>query len=136
MDQAISIKVPLKLVGDAIGVKEEGGIINQPLNEIQILCLPSDIPELIELDITDLTLGSSLNAGEIELDEKFKLVTNEDSVIVSVTQPMQEVEPVVSTDDDETFMDDDETSQEDSSKEQTSSEELNETNKEQKSDTE
>ena len=66
MDQAISIKVPLKLVGDAIGVKEEGGIINQPLNEIQILCLPSDIPELIELDITNLTLGSSLNAGEIK----------------------------------------------------------------------
>ena len=107
MDQAISIKVSIELTGDAIGVKDEGGILNQPLNEIEIQCLPSDIPDFIELNISELGMGDSLNAGDIKLDKKFKLVTNEDSVVVSVTQPMKEVEPVVELDEDEIFLDDD-----------------------------
>ena len=105
MDQAITIKVAIDLQGDAIGVKDEGGILNQPLNELEIQCLPSDIPDSIELDISELGMGDSLNAGDIVLDEKFKLVTNEDSVIISVTQPMKEVEPIVEADDAEEFMD-------------------------------
>ena len=107
MDQAISIKVSIELTGDAIGVKDEGGILNQPLNEIEIQCLPSDIPDFIELNISELGMGDSLNAGDIKLDKKFKLVTNEDSVVVSVTQPMKEVEPVVELDEDEIFLDED-----------------------------
>ena len=107
MDQAIVIKVLLQLIGDSIGVKEEGGIVNQPLNEIEIQCLPGDIPDLIELDISELSIGDSLNAGDIKLDEKFSLFTNEDLVVVSVTQPMKEIEPEVETDEDEIFLDED-----------------------------
>ena len=107
MDQAISIKVAIHLIGDAIGVKDEGGILNQPLNEIEIQCLPGDIPDMVELDISELGMGSSLNAIDIQLDEKFKLVTAEDAVVVSVTQPMKEVEPVVELDEDEAFLDED-----------------------------
>jgi len=107
MDQAIVIKVLLQLIGDPIGVKEEGGIVNQPLNEIEIQCLPGDIPDLIELDISALSIGDSLNAGDIKLDEKFSLFTNEDLVVVSVTQPMKEIEPEVETDEDEIFLDED-----------------------------
>ena len=95
------------LKGDAIGVKEEGGIVNQPLNEVEIQCLPGDIPDFIEIDITDLSIGDSLNAGDIVLDEKFTLATSEDAVAVSVTQPMQEVEPEIADDEDELFLDDD-----------------------------
>ena len=107
MDQAISIKVAIHLIGDAIGVKDEGGILNQPLNEIEIQCLPGDIPDMVELDISELGMGSSLNAIDIQLDEKFKLVTAEDAVVVSVTQPMKEIEPVVELDEDEAFLDED-----------------------------
>ena len=107
MDQAITIKIPLYLKGDAIGVKEEGGIVNQPLNEVEIQCLPGDIPDFIEIDITDLSIGDSLNAGDIVLDEKFTLATSEDAVAVSVTPPMQEVEPEIADDEDELFLDDD-----------------------------
>ena len=106
MDKAITIKVALQLTGDAIGVRDEGGILNQPLNEIEIQCLPADIPDLLELDISDLGRGDSLNAGDIELDEKFTLVTIADAVVVSVTQPMKEIEPVVELDDD-AFLDED-----------------------------
>ena len=107
MDQAITIKVSLILTGDAIGVKDEGGILNQPLNEIEIQCLPADIPDSFELDISDLSMGDSLNVGDIDLDEKFVLITSEDSVAVSVTQPMKEVEPEVEIDEDELFLDED-----------------------------
>ena len=105
MDQAVNIKVVIELMGDAKGVKDDGGILNQPLNELEIQCLPGDIPDLLELDISELAMGNSLNAGDIKLDDKFTLVTPEDSVVVSVTQPMKEVEPVVELDEDEAFMD-------------------------------
>jgi len=104
MDQAINIKVLIELIGDSIGVKDEGGILNQPLNELEIQCLPGDIPDLIELDISELAMGNSLNASDIKLDDKFSLVTPEDSVIVSVTQPMKEVDPIIETDEDEEFI--------------------------------
>ena len=107
MDQAITIKVTLQLIGDAVGVKDEGGILNQPLNEIEIQCLPADIPDFVELEISELGMGDSLNASDIKLDEKFKLITSKDSVVVSVTQPMKEIEPVVELEEDETFLDED-----------------------------
>ena len=107
MDQAITIKVPLLLTGNAIGVKDEGGILNQPLNEIEIQCLPADIPDSFELDISDLSMGDSLSAGDIDLDEKLTLITSKDSVAVSVTQPMKEIDPEVEVDEDELFLDED-----------------------------
>ena len=107
MDQTINIKVVLLLTGDAIGVKDEGGILNQPLNEIEIQCLPADIPASIELDISELGMGDSLNASDIILDEKLTLITSEDAVAVSVTQPMKEIEPEVEIDEDEIFLDED-----------------------------
>ena len=107
MDQALTIKVTLQLTGDALGVRDEGGILNQPFNEIEIQCLPADIPDGIELDISELSMGDSLNAGDIKLDEKFILITSEDSVVASVTQPMKEIEPVVELVEDEAFLDED-----------------------------
>ena len=107
MDQAITIKVPLILKGDAIGVKDEGGILNQPLNEIEIQCLPADIPDSLELDVSGLGMGNSLNANDIELDEKILLITSKDAVAVSVTQPMKEIEPEVEIGEDELFLDED-----------------------------
>ena len=107
MDQALTIKVTLQLTGDALGVRDEGGILNQPFNEIEIQCLPADIPDCIELDISELGMGDSLNASDIKLDEKITLITSEDAVAVSVTQPMKEIEPEVEIDDDELFLDED-----------------------------
>ena len=77
------------------------------MNEIEIQCLPADIPDSFELDVSDLGMGNSLNASDIKLDEKFTLITNEDAVAVSVTQPMKEIEPEVEIDEDELFLDED-----------------------------
>ena len=105
MSKPINIKIPIKLIGTPIGVSEEGGVLNQPTNEIEIQCLPADIPEFIESDITEVALGSSLNIGSIELDEKFLLVTPEDTVLVSVTHAMKEVDTTTTSEEDELFMD-------------------------------
>jgi len=107
MDQAVTIKVAVHLIGDAVGVQEDGGVLNQATNEIEIQCLPGDIPEFIETDVSGLHLGDSINAGNIKLDEKFTLITPEDTVLASVTHAMKEVDPVVAVEEDEAFMDED-----------------------------
>ena len=110
MDKPINIGVPIQLIGTAPGVREGGGVLNQPLNEVEIQCLPAEIPNFIELDISELQLGHSLNAGDIKLDKKYTLSTNEDDVIVSITQPMKEVEVETETEEGDEFMDEDATS--------------------------
>ena len=105
MDQAVTVKVVVHLTGDAIGVKEDGGVLNHATNEIEIQCLPGDIPEFIEADVSKLHLGDAMNVGSISLDEKFTLVTPEETVLASVTHAMKEVEPVAAVEEDDSFMD-------------------------------
>ena len=93
MDIAINIKVPLTIVGECVGVKEDGGVLSTPLTEIEISCLPGNIPKFIEVDITDLHLGDSLQAENLELDDSLELVTSLDSTIASITHAAVEVEP-------------------------------------------
>ena len=92
MDQAVAVKIQLKLEGNAAGVLNEGGVLVQSLNEVEIECLPSDIPENITIDISELNLGDSLKVEEIELDEKLSLKSDSQQVIASVTQAMKEEE--------------------------------------------
>ena len=92
MDQAVAVKIQLKLEGNAAGVLNEGGVLVQSLNEIEIECLPTDIPENITIDISELNLGDSLKVEEIELDEKLSLKSDSQQVIASVTQAMKEEE--------------------------------------------
>ena len=107
MDKPVNIKIPVQLTGNPIGVMEEGGVLNQASNEIEIQCLPADIPEFVETDISELNLGDSINIGSISLDEKITLITPEDTILASVTHAMKEIEPVVEVDEDELFLDED-----------------------------
>tara|TARA_Y100000590_G_scaffold372454_1_gene435525 strand:- start:458 stop:1150 length:693 start_codon:yes stop_codon:yes gene_type:complete len=102
MDQVVTVKVQLKLEGNAVGVLNEGGVLVQSLNEVEIECLPSDIPENITLDISELNLGDSLKVEEIELDEKFSLKSDSQQVIASVTQAMKEEEALPDLEEGET----------------------------------
>jgi len=107
MDKPVNIKIPVQLTGSPIGVIEEGGVLNQASNEIEIQCLPADIPEFVETNISELNLGGSINVGSIDLDENITLVTSEDTVLASVTHAMKDIEPVVEVDEDELFLDED-----------------------------
>ena len=92
---SISIKIPIDFVGTPVGVQSEGGVLITSLNELEISCLPGDIPDNIEVDISEVSLGANIQAGDLTLDNNLELVTNADSTIVSVTHAVVEEEPAV-----------------------------------------
>ena len=98
MKKAVTVKVPLEMTGDAVGVRDEGGILNQVSQDIEIKCLPMDIPNIIEVDISNLSIGDTILSSQISLGDELELISAEDMLIVSVTLPMKEVEPEVEED--------------------------------------
>ncbi len=91
MEEKISIEVPLKLTGDAAGVKE-GGVLQQLMREVGIEVLPADIPEEIEIDISELDVGDSLQVRDLEVDEKIDITASPEEVIVTIVTPSEEIE--------------------------------------------
>lgn len=86
MTEKIHVTVPVHITGTAFGVKNEGGIVEHMLHAIDVLCLPSDIPEIMTLDISDLRLGGAIHVGDIP-SEKFEILTDEKSVVVHIIAP-------------------------------------------------
>jgi len=105
MDEKIQIKVPLELLGEPIGVTQDGGNLMQSVLDIDIVCLPTEIPDKIELNIEHLNIGESIHAGAVELPENIDLGMAEETVVAAVNYEMkeEELETVVSEDDDITF---------------------------------
>ena len=98
--EKITISVPLILVGESIGVKE-GGVLSQSLNQIEISCFPTDVPEQIELNIEDLELNSAKSVADLELDlEDVDIITDPSLNIVSITPPASEEEVVEDVEED------------------------------------
>jgi len=131
MDQVVAVKVQLKLEGSAAGVLNEGGVLVQSLNEIEIECLPSDIPENIAVDISNLNLGDALKVEEINLEEKFSLKSDSEQVIASVTQAMKEEEAQPDLEEGETEGLADPDTEEESASEEPQSEEKSDSSSEQ-----
>ena len=117
MDQAVSVNVPINLIGDPAGIKE-GGILVQGQNEIEVECLPMDIPEFIEVDISELKMGDVMRVEDLTLDEKLSIKSTTDQIIASVTQPITEVETAAPEEGEEGFMDEDESSAKDGASEE------------------
>ncbi|HDZ25872.1 hypothetical protein LCGC14_0517690 [marine sediment metagenome] len=92
MDKVIRVSVPVMIVGEAVGVKAEGGFVDFITREIEVECLPKDIPEHIEIDISDLHLRQSLKAEDIALPEGVKLITSSDTILVMIEVPVKEEE--------------------------------------------
>ncbi|MBI4495617.1 MAG: 50S ribosomal protein L25 [Deltaproteobacteria bacterium] len=89
MDQKIEIEVPIHLTGKAEGVKA-GGILEQPRREVRVRCLPSDIPESIEVDVSALKIGDSLHLQDIPSNPKCEIVAETNYAVASVTPPISE----------------------------------------------
>src|SRR5215470_2734679 len=91
MDVALRVTVPLAVRGEARGVKTDGGILEMVIRQIEIECLPGDIPERIEVDVTDLGLNQSLRVSELPVTAKVKVLQNPDQVVVHVISVKEEV---------------------------------------------
>src|SRR3954470_24815718 len=91
LDKVLRVNVPVFLVGEAAGVKQEGGIMEQMLREIEIECLPADIPSHINADVSQLTFGKVLRVSDLPHSDKFKVLTDENQPVAHVTSVKEEV---------------------------------------------
>ena len=88
--EKMTITVPLVLIGDAKGVKE-GGLLSQSINQLEINCFPTDVPEQIELTVEDLELNSSMNISDINLDnDDIEIITDKEVNVVNISQLVEE----------------------------------------------
>ena len=91
MDQEVTVKVPITIIGQSAGVKA-GGVLNQTLTELDITCLPGNIPQNIEIDITDLNIGDSMRLGQLALADGLNVEGDAENLIIAVNEPVQVVE--------------------------------------------
>jgi large subunit ribosomal protein L25 len=91
LDKVLRVSVPIFLVGEAAGVKQEGGIMEQMLREVEVECLPADIPSHIDADVTQLTFGKVLRVSDLPHSAKIKFLTDENQPVAHVTSVKEEV---------------------------------------------
>jgi large subunit ribosomal protein L25 len=92
MDQLLRVGVPVLLKGEAPGVKVQGGILEQMLREVEIECLPADIPSHIDGDVSHLVFGQTLRVSELPHSDRIKFITDENQAIAHVTAVKEVVE--------------------------------------------
>ena len=97
MDKAIVVTVPIVLKGEAKGVKQQGGIVDFVTREIEVECLPTNIPENITVDVTELMLHESVRLRDLAVDPKWKAVSEGDTMLVHIVMPKAEEEPAAAT---------------------------------------
>jgi large subunit ribosomal protein L25 len=96
MDKAMIVSVPVQLVGVPVGVKSSGGILSQVMHEVEIECLPGDIPGHIDVDVSNLDLHGAVHISDLPHSGKLKFLGEEDALVAHVTVLKEEVvaEPV------------------------------------------
>lgn len=97
-DRELRVNVPLRFLNEetAIGIKQQGGIISRALIDIEIICLPKNLPEFIEVDLAELSIGDGIHLSQIALPDGVQLATQmeagseQDAVVVSIHHPQTE----------------------------------------------
>jgi len=90
--EKFQLKVPISFVGNSIGVKE-GGVLQVGFHKLFIECLPKDVPQSLEVNIENLNIGDTIHVEDLNFED-LNILTPADAVVVSVTHPKIEVEPV------------------------------------------
>ena len=101
--EKMEMTVPLHLVGNAPGLNEEGAVINQPLHEIKVLCEPANVPDAIEIDVSNLNAGESIHVSDLKVGAGIEILESPDTVIATIgavraeaeSQPTEGAEPEV-----------------------------------------
>jgi len=89
-DEAVTLSILIHIIGEAIGVKQGGGILEPVIRELEIECLPADIPEKIEVDVSKLNIGNEILVKDIILSDKVKVLNKPDAVVIMVEAPAVE----------------------------------------------
>ena len=93
--KAVRVNVPLRLLGIAEGVKTEGGILEFVLRQVEVQCLPADIPEHIDLDVAALHLNQHLSVKDLPVRERVTILDDPEAIVCVVAVPKEEAAPVV-----------------------------------------
>ena len=99
LDKVLTVTVPIVLTGESLGVKQQGGIVDFVQREVQLECMPTAIPENIEIDVSDLMIGQGVRLRDLINEVEWTPVTDPDVLLVHVVAPKVEEEP---TDEEET----------------------------------
>ena len=91
MDRRLTVKVPIFLTGEAAGVKQQGGILEQMLREVEVECLPADIPSHIDADVSELVFGKVLRVVDLPHSGKLRFLSDENQPVAHVTAVKEEV---------------------------------------------
>lgn len=110
----IEIPVSVNANGLAIGV-QEGGVLQQPIHEIVVRCKGEDVPDSIEVDVSELNIGDGIHASDIQSDD-YEILIAEEITIISVVLPQKMEEPVVEEDEEDLEFEDEEDSESDGEK--------------------
>ena len=94
LTETLKVKVPIAGKGESIGVKQEDGVLQHVLWEAEIECLPTNIPEKIEVDISSLKIGDSINIKDIQAPEGIKILGDPEAVVFTV-EHKKEVEEIL-----------------------------------------
>ena len=94
MDKLMRVSVPVKLIGVPVGVKQQGGILGHVLHEVEIECLPGDIPGHIDVDVSGLEIHGAIHVSDLPHTDKLKFLGDEHALVAHVTVMREEVEAV------------------------------------------
>jgi large subunit ribosomal protein L25 len=97
LDKILRVKVRIKLLGIPVGVKTAGGILDQVMREVEIECLPADIPSHIDLDVSELELNSAKRVGDLPHSGKVKFLSPEDATVAHVVSIREEAPTAAET---------------------------------------
>ena len=90
MDKMMRVSVPIQLVGTATGVKNQGGILEHVLREVEVECLPSDIPSHLDVDVSNLALNDSIHVSDLPHSGSIKFLGDEHATVAHVTSIREE----------------------------------------------
>lgn len=89
MKKEIEVDVQVVCVGEPIGVKRDGGSLDQPMHEIDIVCLPTNIPQKIEVDVSALEIGDAIHVSDIKMPANVRTNHDPEGLVASVVPPMK-----------------------------------------------
>lgn len=90
LTEKVVVEVEVLALGEPIGVKQEGGILDHPTRILKIQCLPTDIPKHIDVDVSGLKMNESIHVKDLNLPEKLKLLTDAEILLFHVRMPVEE----------------------------------------------
>ena len=89
-DEKLHVRVPIRITGEAQGVKIQGGVLEFILRDVEVECLPDDIPEHITVDVTDLLIGRQLRVADLPVAESVKVLADAGRVVAHIVAPKTE----------------------------------------------